>query len=270
MAPKTADFVVRFKNIPPGAEADYRFALAGADVLVVAESHTRDAREFVDPKIWGTIHEHGGRRGRIAIHWRLKTARLVRSNLALLNKGNGLDFPGAERWAQVARFQHLLTGRYVNLEGDHFVPHADDAKRPGAITPLPRGAKAVIPAIQSIRKRWVKNLAGIDILVGDYNIDLDADLRHKSANDMLERVNAFGFRSDVQLLGPVQDTHGHNEYDWILLRLWGPIRNWTRGNAVAWVKSHGTGPKRKSDHRDRWVRIRITVRRGWKVPAGSR
>jgi len=266
------DFVLRFKNIPPGAESDFPAAFRGADVLVVAESHQRDAAVYC-PAGWGVVQfgaNRGARgtHGRIAIYYRKQRFQLEFKENPLLNEANGLTFPGAKRFAARVILRDMVTGWRYDIEGDHFVPHADDPRHPGAIITTPRGRRAVIPAIQSVVRRTLASRVGQKIRVGDYNIDLDADLRHHSANDMLERVNAAGLYSDVQLLGAVPDTHGHNEYDWVLVSFKGPRRLWTRRQARVWLVDHGTGPKRKSDHRDRWIRVRATVKRGWKVPPG--
>lgn len=266
----THDFVLRFKNIPPGAERDLPAAFRGADILVVAESHHRHALLYA-PEGWGTIQfgtfRDRGSRGRVAIYYRRDRFALLSASNPLLNEANGLDFPGAKRYGVQAVFRDLETGWKWDIEGDHFVPHADDPKRPGAIIRTPRGRLAVVPAIQSIVRRLRLGRVGQKIRVGDYNVDLDADLRHHDPNDMLERFNRAGLYSDVQLLGPVHDTHGRNEYDWVLVRFTGRRKTWTRPNRRAWLVGHGTGPKLASDHRDRYIVVRSRPRRGWKRPA---
>jgi len=264
---QTRDVVTRFKNIPDGAEADLAFAFDGCDILVVAESHLRVSAMYA-PKGWTTVQYVGGVHGRVTIYFKATRFKLISKSNPLLNEANGLTFPGAKRYAVNVKLRDMLTGRIHNVEGDHFVPHADNPKVPGAIITTPRGKAAVQPAIKSILRRFPVGLVGIDWVVGDFNIDLDADIRHKSRFDMLEQMHSVGLYSDVELVGAVHDTHGDQEYDWILLRLIGPRKLWSKRNRVAWVVSHGTGPKRKSDHRDRWCRVRTTVRRGWKVPAG--
>jgi len=273
MSLPTHDFVVRFKNIPEGAEGDLRFAFEGADLLVVCESHLRDSARYA-PEGWGTVQFGSsdgarGTHGRVTIYWRKARFRLVSSSNPLMNEANGLHFPGAKRYATQGTFLDLLTGWYWDLEGDHFVPHADLDKRSGVITTMPRGRLAVTPAIKSLVTRLKRSRRGQKIRVGDLNVDLSNDLRIRD-NGMIEQFNRAGLYDVSQLLGTrVPDTHGNQTYDWIMVDLVGSRRTWVKPNPRAWVIASGVGPKRKSDHRDRFFRVRTRARRGWKVPAGA-
>lgn len=260
----THDFVLKFKNIAPGAERDYPRALQGAHVLVVAESHKRRAYKYVDSRYWITIQGPGGGKGRVAMHLRRNRFKVLSWSNPVLNEGFGMDFPAAKRYSLVVKIMDMFTGRVYNIEGDHYVPHADMDRRPGVITLNPR-RRNVRAGIASTIRRFPWSLRGQDFVVGDMNIDLDSDIRIRD-NGMIEQFNRGGFRSDVQLLGAVPDTHHRMEYDWILMRLSGSWRRWTRPNGTAWLVGHGTDPKGRSDHRARWIRVRVTVKRGWRRP----
>ena len=259
--PETHDLRVRFKNIPPGAESDIPAALNGFDVVVIAESHKRRMAKLVDTDVWEVLQ--GPRsKGRVAVLLRReRKLRVVRWSTPILNHSHGLSFPAAGRYSVRVTFQDMLTGRWVQLEGQHDVPHADKDTEPGVLTTNPRRGN-VLEAIASGIARLPARLWGVEIIVGDKNVDLDSDLA-KHDFGMIERYNRAGFYSDVQLLGPVTDTHGRMEYDWVLLRLLGKRKSWTRPNGRVWLAEHGTGPKKKSDHRDRWFVLRSTVRKGW-------
>lgn len=188
------------------------------------------------PVGWGTFQHVGGATGRCSVHWRLDLFDVESTRTLLLNESGGLTFPGARRIAAVAYLRHKATGRRIKVTSAHFVPHADDGH--GGITTFPRGRLAVTPAIHALIADAEAEVdpGRIQVIGGDFNIDLDADLTHADATDMLEQFNAAGFVSDVQTLGDTPDTHGADEYDWLLVR----GGQWT---------AHETRVKRTSDHR---------------------
>ena len=120
---------------------------------------------------------------------------------------------------------------------------------------MPRGRATVLPAIASMIRALPPAMFGQEVWGADVNVDLDNDLRIHD-HGMVERFHKAGFRSDVDALGPVPDTHGRQEYDWLMGRLSTP--------AVRWVEPHTTLQKLPGlDHRFRRATIRSTVRKGY-------
>jgi len=223
-------------TLPDAAiRADFAAAAAGTDILCTQEDHQRDSAKYL-PAGWATVQFKGGSKGRCAIHYRTALFAEISRRSLLLNLANGLTFPGARRDAVVVRLQDKRNGKIVKVTSAHFVPHADDDENPGVLTPMPRGVKAVIPAIASLADDSETDPADVEVIGADVNDDIDRDLAIHD-NGMLERFNAAGFRSDVQQLGATPDTHGTNEYDWLLVK-----------GAGKWV-GHETRAKKHSDHR---------------------
>lgn len=211
--------------------AEYAAAAAVSDVLCTQEDHTVKAADLM-PAGWGTYQ---GRTGRCCVHWRESVLGKRSARTLLLNAANGLTFPAASRKAATVVLRHRATGRSVKVTSVHFVPHADDDRRPGVLTPKPRGAKAVVPSIEALVADAARFPADVQIVGGDVNVDVDGDLRIRDMG-MVERLRAAGFVTDVEALGPTPDTHGAQEYDWLLVK----------GGRWTW---HRTLPKRRSDHR---------------------
>lgn len=238
-------------NIPPGAERDFANAAEGSDILCVQESQKRRDANFLDAH-WTTVQgPAGARSARCSVNLRKDRFQVLGTSFPVLNAANGLTFPGAARTATFVLARDLQTGRKWPIMSAHFVPHADDAF--GGITDMPRGPKAVTPAISSILRFFPRTMVGQELVMGDFNIDLDRDLAHRDVTDLAERMNSIGFKSDVQVLGPVPDTHGGDEYD----QVWGRFSTGTR------FLRHGTDLRDESDHRRRRVTIETTALRGW-------
>ena len=211
--------------------AAYAAAATGSDILCTQEDHTTPNSGALMPDGWATFQ---GATRRCSVHWRADLFELVESRSLLLNEANGLTFPAASRTAAVAVLRDKRNGETVKVTSVHLVPHADDDNQPGVLTTMPRGPKAVIPAIETLTRDSLEHPAVVELIVGDVNVDLDSDLRI-SDNGMAERFRAAGFVTDVEALGATPDTHGTQEYDWLL----------TKGGV--WV-GHETRAKGQSDH----------------------
>lgn len=186
------------------------------------------------PDTYDTSQKRGGATGRCSVHVSRDAFTVLEKYPFLLNDANGLSFPGARRFAAAALAEHNATGLSVFAVSAHFVPHADNPQ--GGITTMPRGRKAVIPAIEALIHYC--GLVDVDVVVigGDFNVDQDRDLAHLD-NGLVERMAAAGFISDGAALGDGPDTHGRNEYDWLLV------------SGAHFIAPRTVHPRRRSDHR---------------------
>lgn len=252
---------VTFANIPSTAsrrdiQRGYNLAMEGTHILLTAEDHMRDVEDFVDQNIFHSFQDRGGQTGRCSVHLRRSVfGNTGKHTTVLLNRANGMKFPGATRYAcQVRGAVDLRSGRKFNPSSMHLVPHADEESHPGIITHMPRGKANVRPAIRSIAEKVLPNTVGNELGGIDANIHLDADLRIHD-DGMVEQLRRAGLVTDVETLGNVPNTHGQrNEYDWLFARF-------VKG--VHWV-NHGTLPRLPGlDHRFRWGTFSSPVRPGW-------
>lgn len=215
------------------ARRAYAAAAAECDILLTQEDHLRQSAPLM-PAGWATFQRPGGVSGRCSVHWRTALFDQVENRLLLLNEANGLTFPGARREAAVAVLKDKRNGKLVKPTSAHLVPHADDDHRAGVLTPMPRGKKAVIPAIESLVADSKAHPAAVELIGGDFNVDIDSDLRIRD-NGLVERMHAARFVSDIEALGATPDTHGTQEYDHLYAK------------GVRWI-AHKTLPTSGSDH----------------------
>lgn len=226
-------FTVTTANIPPGAEADY--AHLTGDIIATQEDHQRDASGRLPG--YATVQQRGGQTGRCSVHFDLAafTPLQVFPPVMLSDESPHLDFPAERRYAAAVLLEHVASGRTVLAVSVHLVPHADDAD--GGITDMPRGRWNVTPAITALIAFCASVEADVKVVGGDFNIDQDRDVTHKDPTDLLERMAAAGFTSDGTALGDGPDTHGSNEYDWLLV------------SGARIIPPRIVHPRRRSDHR---------------------
>lgn len=224
-------------------------ALEGSDFVGCQEMQDRVAEHYVDAKVWGTVQGPHGVRARCSLYYR-------KAHFQFLGWGNPVLhisslFKSATRYFIWASFRDLRTGRKITVLVIHLVPHADDAQ--GGISDLPRG-HLVVRSIQII-VALVKATSGQVVVMGDFNIAAQLDLKHHASTDLNERFRAARLVEAAVALRKVLRTHGHNAYDRIFVRLSRGagriVRQWTRAN----------GP---GDHLAYSVAVFYTARRGWK------
>ena len=194
---------VRSDIVGAARTAEYVKDVDGSDILCTQEDHGVNAASLM-PDGWGTYQ--GGTR-RCSVHWRESVFTKLTVRTLLLNLANGLTFPGAKREAAVVVLKDKRNGQVVKPTSAHFVPHADDDHKAGVITPMPRGAKAVRPAIKALLADAEDHPEHVQVVCGDFNIDERADIEIVD-DGMVEQMQSAGF-----VTTSTADTHGADEYD---------------------------------------------------------
>lgn len=246
-APTLLTFTATTANIPPGAEADYQHLTA--DILFTQEDHLRVAHVLA-PDGYGTVQHRGPQTGRCSVHYNLALFEPVEmfDPVMLSDDVPQLDFPAERRYAAAALIRHRTTSLSILAVSVHLVPHADDAH--GGITDMPRGRWNVTPAITALIAFLASVEADVKVVGGDFNIDQDRDVTHADPTDLLERMAAAGFTSDGAALGDGPDTHGRNEYDWLLV------------SGARFIPPRTVHPRRRSDHRAKTCTITTVTQEG--------
>ena len=193
---QTVDTVVTFANIPSTATRDqiqrgFDVASKGSDVLITVEDHMRRSADFLGPE-WLTFQGPGHQKGRCSVHLLADRFDVRGSSNPLLNRANGMTFPGATRYGEVVRSQDKRSGRLFNWGGFHLVPHADKDSQPGVLTDMPRGKANVLPAIASMILALPASLVGQEVWGADVNVDLDEDLRIRDLGMLSPRAVSLG------------------------------------------------------------------------------
>lgn len=238
---------------------DLRGALQGSDVVALQEVQDRNLpralRDLEQEDAWLVVHDpRGGSRGRQAFLLRRKRFRRTSLQWAvdLLHKSR--MFPSATRHLLKARVRDRETRRLIRLANVHLVPHADGGKRDprGRVTNKPR-RDLVVTSLKHLA-RWFRRAgsAAVSIAVGDFNVDLDADLQTRDPMAPVETMARAGAVNTLAALGRTRvNTHGRNMFDQAYVKA---------RPRVARIISHRVMPKRYSDHRAYRFTIRASVR----------
>ena len=145
----TVDTVVTFANIPSTAnhrqiQAGFDLASHGTHVLITVEDHMRRSADFLGPE-WLSFQAQGHQRGRCSVHLLDEVFNIRGHDNPLLNRANGMRFPGATRYGQVVRTQDVRSGRYPNWGASTSSPTPTRTTVPACSPPCPAAAPPCCP-----------------------------------------------------------------------------------------------------------------------------
>lgn len=228
----------------------HEIARGGATILNEVGDRAEIFDEIEQEGYYGVVRfEHASRRNNVIVY-DLAELKKLRSLSTILHRSR--LFRSANRDMTSAKFLHRASGRKIWINAVHFVPHADDARRPGWITRLSRRSlvlRAIAVVVGVIRRQG--RFGAVVVTGGDFNIPDEVD-RGQDPQGLQRQMARAGARSSLDVLGvpSARGTHGDEYLDAIYLR--------ARPGAARFL-SQRVNPKSFSDHRSLTVAVEMTL-----------